>query len=254
MVTFNFPYSSNAYLFKSTFTDGLQIEIRVNSEFENPKNAEEQAIKYATIIGRLPKILLHGFRHVEIHKGIDPYGYNKAVDEYTIRTMIAVGEYLNGSDSVTPFPLAMAIREVRTLVLHTYLWEYYEEKRKEQLGVVLLHEAAHLSIEKHHRDLSGDLSRDWKKAAQADGTFISEYAQSNNRPGKRPYSEDIVESFVAYFAIKYRKNRITEENYRKIQEAIPHRIELFDRQNYTGQLCPVVEEDCPSDSRERSLH
>lgn len=64
----------NAYLFNTSFDDGLTIEVQVNPEFGSTASAEEEALKYAISIGRLPKSLRKDVKTVWIHKGVNPFG------------------------------------------------------------------------------------------------------------------------------------------------------------------------------------
>jgi hypothetical protein len=62
------------FLFHSTFDDDLSIEIQVNPEFQNAEAAEEVAVRFATVIGRLPTALRNDVETVSIHKGTQPFG------------------------------------------------------------------------------------------------------------------------------------------------------------------------------------
>ena len=85
------------------------------------------------------------------------------------------------------------------------------------LEETLVHEAAHTSLDPHYAR-----SKKWQAAQKADRQFISTYAKDNSR------REDIAESYLPYFAIRYRPNRISKSLARKITETIPHRIKYFD--------------------------
>jgi hypothetical protein len=63
-----------AFLFKTTFNDGLEIEIQVNPEFQDVAIAEVEATYYAREIGRLPTVLRKDVKTVWIHKGTQPFG------------------------------------------------------------------------------------------------------------------------------------------------------------------------------------
>ena len=63
----------DAFLFTATFDDGLATEVQVNPEF-GVDSAPVQALKYATVIGRLPKALRKDVFTVWIHKGVNPFG------------------------------------------------------------------------------------------------------------------------------------------------------------------------------------
>ena len=80
----------------------------------------------------------------------------------------------------------------------------------------LLHEAAHLALD-HYQ-----FSDEWKAAAVADGKHITKYAMTN-------VVEDIAESFVYYYAIRYRSKRKSGLLKREIERTIPNRIRFFDR-------------------------
>lgn len=66
--------SNNAFLFEAKYTDGLTIEVQVNSEFEMTATAKSEAQKYAEVIGQLPKALRRDVETVWIHKGTEPFG------------------------------------------------------------------------------------------------------------------------------------------------------------------------------------
>jgi len=62
-------------------------------------------------------------------------------------------------------------------------------------------------------------------AQKKDNNYISTYARDN------PAREDIAESFLAYFAVTYRKDRISQNTYDTIMRIIPNRIKFFDSLN-----------------------
>ena len=64
----------NAFLFRADYTDGLSIEFQVNPEFEDETQAQEQAERYAPIIGRLPYALRKDVETSWIHRGDEPFG------------------------------------------------------------------------------------------------------------------------------------------------------------------------------------
>ena len=64
----------NAYLFNTTFSDGLTTEIQVNPEFGSSAAAQVEAQKYGTVIGRLPTVLRSDVETVWIHLGTQPFG------------------------------------------------------------------------------------------------------------------------------------------------------------------------------------
>lgn len=63
----------------------------------------------------------------------------------------------------------------------------------------------------------------WKQAQIKDNDYISYYAKNNDY-------EDVAESLIAYYAIKYKSHRIISHQY-KILTSIPHRMYYFERLN-----------------------
>ena len=88
------------------------------------------------------------------------------------------------------------------------------------LEEVFFHEVGHASLERH-RDSAG-----WRTAQQADGVFISTYARDH------PDYEDVAESILPYFAVRYRPERLTEADRSAILAAIPNRLVYFDEQGF----------------------
>jgi len=87
--------------------------------------------------------------------------------------------------------------------------------KKSYVEEVYTHEGAHTSIDNdiYYTDA-------WDNAVQADPNFISDYAKDS------PDSEDVAESFGAWFALK--SGRLDESDQKKITGAIPNRLALFD--------------------------
>jgi hypothetical protein len=87
------------------------------------------------------------------------------------------------------------------------------------LEETLVHEAVHTSLDSSHADADA-----WKTAQQKDNGYISTYAQ------EYPTREDVAESFLPYFAIRFRPDRISSELKETIENTIPNRIQYFDDQ------------------------
>ena len=89
------------------------------------------------------------------------------------------------------------------------------------LEEVLFHEAAHVSLDAGHVNAPG-----WTAAQEADGVFISEYARDG------PQREDVAESILPYFAVRYQAERLTAAEQAAILTAIPNRLLYFDEQAF----------------------
>ena len=104
------------------------------------------------------------------------------------------------------------------LLIHVEQGETYI--RDGILEEILIHEACHTSLDDYYANDSN-----WKSAQIKDNNYISTYAKDF------PEREDIAESFLAYFAVTYRKDRISSNTYGKINLTIPNRIKFFDSLN-----------------------
>ncbi len=105
---------TDAYLFPAKYEDGLNIEIQVNPEFQNPEIAQIYAEKFAEAIGRLSTELRKNVETVWIHRGMQLFG--------------------GGNNNI---------------LIHTDYSEAHYEKQG-ILEEVLVHEASHTSLDKQH--------------------------------------------------------------------------------------------------------
>ena len=166
------------FLFKAKFSDDSEIEVQVNSEFENKTNAEKIALIYLEEIGRLPKLFRKNLETVSIHKGYENFGGGN--NNFVIH-------HDNG----------------------------LELKKYGLLEEIFLHEGVHTSLDSDH-----SLSNAWINAQKADnGNFISDYAK------QYPKREDLAETIPVCFALKYKRERLSDHTIKKIEKTIPNRIE-----------------------------
>jgi hypothetical protein len=113
--------SLKPHLFRATFKDSRPIEVQVNPEFGNERQARKVAIKYAREIGRLPRSLRTDVKTVWIHKGNQLFG--------------------GGNNNI---------------LIHTGQSAAYE--RDGFLEEVLVHEACHTSLDARHAASTGWLA------------------------------------------------------------------------------------------------
>lgn len=175
----------NAYLFDVRFGERT-VEWQFNPEFGSPEAAEAEIDVFAPAIGRLPAALLSNLQEVEVNAGEGLFGGNPYNGSILIHT----------EDAST----RLAIDE-----------GFLEE--------VLMHEAAHASLDMEHRDAPA-----WLAAQQADGVAISEYAL--DFPGR----EDVAESILPYFAVRYKPERLTASLLWLMTMTTPNRWDYFDEQ------------------------
>jgi len=103
----------------------------------------------------------------------------------------------------------------RNLLVHT--GQSAEYLRDNILEETLIHEASHTSLDSYYAGAD-----QWLAAQSTDPTFISIYAMEN------PDREDIAESFLLYVALRYRRDRISDELAATIEATMPNRIQFFD--------------------------
>jgi len=129
--------NNKVFLFNAIYEERT-IEIQVNSEFNNPDNAFEEAFFYSEIIGRLPNFLLTSVKTVWIHKGNNDWG--------------------GGNEN---------------LLIHTGRSKEYISKKI--IEEVFIHEAGHTSLD---WNWGGVITKtQWKKAKIKDKEYISKYAK-----------------------------------------------------------------------------
>lgn len=169
-----------AFVFIARYDDSREIEFQVNPEFGAASNAKKIAEFYAKEIGRLPSVLRRDIQTSWIHQGDELFG--------------------GGNNNILIHTGAVAQDYIDTGVLQE----------------VLMHEAAHTSLDARHEDKAA-----WLAVQASDGEFISTYARDNFD------TEDIAESYIAYIALDHRRDRISNELAQTIKATIPARLKYF---------------------------
>ncbi|MGZ2368156.1 hypothetical protein ACXR6G_00035 [Ancylomarina sp. YFZ004] len=104
------------------------------------------------------------------------------------------------------------------ILIHTEQAYWYDKE-----GILeesIFHEACHVSLDPYH------YNAEYREAMCADKAFISEYAEEH------PDREDIAESFLTYFAVAYRSDRISWKVRDIIEYVNDNRLSYFDRQRF----------------------
>lgn len=109
---------TNAFLFDATYSDGLKLQVQVNTEFGSEAAATLQASRYAKLIGQLPVALRTRIETIWVHRGMEPLG--------------------GGNQNV---------------LVHTGLADAYA--RRGILEEALFHEATHTSLDADHANSAG---------------------------------------------------------------------------------------------------
>ena len=187
-----------AYLFEAQIRGGI-VEFQVNPEFESEGAAREQVEVYAPPLGRLPAVLLSRLKSVHVNAG-DPAHPDTLLPRRPRR--VFGGNWFDQS-----------------ITIHTGSGE--ESIRGGVIEEVLFHEGAHVSVDGLVED-----TPEWRAAQDADGGFISEYARDH------PDREDVAESILPYFAVRFRPGRLSAEDRAAIEATIPNRLAYFDQQGF----------------------
>ncbi len=199
-----------AYLFEAQI-GGSVVEFQVNPEFESEAAAREQVETYAPPLGRLPAVLLSRLGSVHVNAGRPAH-----------------------PDALLPRPPQRVFGGNwfdQSITIHTGTGE--EFIRDGFLEEVLFHEGAHVSVDELVQD-----TPEWRAAQEADGAFISAYARDN------PDREDVAESLLPYFAVRFRPHSLTASDREIIEATIPARLAVFDVQGFDwspyGMVVPAL--------------
>ena len=167
------------FTYRVVFDDQATCEVWAAPDFNNEANARIFATRAAQALGRIPRQLRQG-----------------------VQVMVA----FNGDGRANA---DLGKKRIRI---------YKDGTNDNLLEELLVHEAAHVSLDPEHR-----FNSDWLFAQSQDRTFISTYARDNY------LREDIAESVLPYLAIRFHPTRISASMERTIQSVNAHRIAFFDQ-------------------------
>lgn len=137
------PLVQNAYLFKARFTDGTVIDIALDEDFGSREAAEQDGMRYAPVIGRLPVLYRKNLKHIVVHKG--------------------------GEDTT-------AFAEDKGHFFVIYSDNATKRISTHDLEETFFHEATHASIQADHVEGAA-----WKRAKSRDRSYITNYAKSEDQ-------------------------------------------------------------------------
>lgn len=137
------PLVQNAYIFEAYFNDGTKVGIALDEDFGNRQAAEQDAMRYAPRLGRLPLLYRQNLRHIVVHSGgVDTTAFAEDRGHF----------FVIYSDNAT-----------RRIGTH-------------DLEETLFHEATHAAIQVDH--LEGTA---WRGAKARDNAYVTEYARSDEQ-------------------------------------------------------------------------
>lgn len=188
------PDDYAAHVFDVTF-DARRVEFQVHVELGGRVEARAEVDVYAPIFGQMPASLMEHLREVEIH---DSGGHAMSARRH---------DYTDPSAGSVSINTAYATET--DLVGRGFAEEF------------AMHELGHVSWDPKHLQSPG-----WLEAQQADPAFVSPYARDY------PDREDLADTTVAWFAVRYRPDRISPVQREAILDAIPNRLAYLDRQGF----------------------
>lgn len=173
---------ADAYVFEMVYTgeDGgtKTIEIWANTDFGSLKAATPYARHLARAIGQQPAFLRESLRHVVLHSGDETAFAEESGGFFVI--------YAENMDT--------------RLANH-------------DLQETVFHESAHVALEAAHATAEG-----WVAAQEADGGFITRYAE------RLPAKEDVPESAIFAWVVLNHPGRLPAEVEAVVREVMPNRL------------------------------
>ena len=137
------PLVQSAYVFNAHFSDGTKIGIALDKDFGTQKAAEQDALRYAPRLGKLPPMYRRNLKHVVVHLG--------------------------GEDTT-----AFAEDKGRFFVI--YSLNASKRISTRDLEETIFHEATHASIQAQHVEGTA-----WRQAVEGDNAYITQYAKSDEQ-------------------------------------------------------------------------
>jgi hypothetical protein len=133
------PLVQPALVFMAYYEDGTSVDLALDADFSTESAAREEALRYATRLGKLPTALRSGVERIVVHAGPTD------ATAFSDRGLIALYS-------------ANATKRIST----------------HDLEETLFHESVHAAWDGPHRE-----SPEWLAAQAADGAFLTAYAAEN---------------------------------------------------------------------------
>ena len=198
-VAFSAQSSRSVYVYEARYADQQTISVMVDQGFSRSR-ADELATFYARRLGQLPaRSALEEFVVLVCYENDGP---RQLCGGYANREKNRIATFFHHERGHTNIP--------------------------SRLGAFMLHEYAHVAY-----DGAAYASANWRAAVAADDRFITEYARDF------PNREDVAESYVAWFAVRCRADRLLPPSEAAfIRSAIPARLAYFDDLLGGTRSCP----------------
>lgn len=137
------PLIQIAYVFEAFFNDGTKVSVALDKEFGSKEAAEQDAMRYAPRLGKLPSLYRQNLKHIVVHKG--------------------------GADTT-------AFAEDKGHFFVIYSENATKRIKTNDLEETFFHEGTHAAIQDDH--IKGAA---WRKATTSDNAYITEYAKTEDQ-------------------------------------------------------------------------
>lgn len=175
-------FDSGTFIFQANYDDGTSVSLWAHSDFGSQAAARQSVEPVAQAIGKLPTLMRSKLDHVVIHQG-DEVAFGESDGHF----------FVLYSDNI-----------------HTRI-------RNHDLEETVFHESIHATLDAKYLH-----SREWRKAQQADGVFVTEYA------AKIPEKEDMAESALFAWTVLIHPGRLPANIEQGVRDIMPNRLAFFE--------------------------
>lgn len=171
-------FDVGTFVYEATFSNGKKVGIWAHSSFGNESAAKIYVDRLTSRLGKLPEFMRDALSHVVIHKG-DEGAFAESDGKFFVLYSDNMDTRISNND----------------------------------LEETVFHEAVHASLDNVHAG-----STNWKKAQDADGVFLTDYA------AELPTKEDLAETAIFAYTMFKDPERLTLDTREWINNNIPNRI------------------------------
>lgn len=175
-------FADGVFAFTARYKDGTSVELWAHPDFGSRSVAMASVEPVAQAIGKLPTLMRSKLDHVVIHKG-DETAFAENLGHFFV----------------------LYSENIRTRI------------RNHDLEETVFHESVHATLDSKHLR-----SRKWRRAQEADGDYITDYA------AREPDKEDMAESALFAWAVLMHPGRLPRNVEARAREITPNRLAFFE--------------------------
>lgn len=175
-------FANGTFTYTARYKDGTSVDLWAHPDFGSQSAAMASAEPVAQAIGKLPTLMRSKLDHVVIHEG-DETAFAEDLGHF----------FVIYSDNI------------RTRI------------RNNDLEETIFHESVHATLDSKYAR-----SRKWRRAQEADGGHITDYA------AREPDKEDMAESALFAWAMLMHPGRLPTDVETRASEIMPNRLSFFE--------------------------